>query len=68
MTFMLLSIILNGKVILLIFIICVLLFLLGYRIALVRASKMFARMMLDLQKGNVHIKIIEMKENKEKDK
>lgn len=63
-----LSIILNGKIILLIFIICVLLFLLGYRIASVRASKMFARMMLDLQKGNVHIKIIEMKENKEKDK
>lgn len=63
-----LSIILNGKVIVLIFINFILFFLLGYRIASVRASKMFARMMLDLQKGNIRIKIVEMKENKEKDK
>ena len=65
---MLLSIILNGKVLILLIIICILLFLLGYRIASVRASKMFARMMLDLQNGKIKIKIVEMEEDKEKDK
>jgi len=62
-----LSIILNGKVLILLIIICILLFLLGYRIASVRASKMFARMMLDLQKGKIKIKIVEM-ENEEQEK
>ena len=62
-----LSIILNGKVLILLIIICILLFLLGYRIASVRASKMFARMMLDLQNGKIKIKIVEM-ENEEQEK
>ena len=63
-----LSIILNGKVLILLIIICILLFLLGYRIASVRASKMFARFVIDLQQGKVRIKIVEMEEKKEKDK
>ncbi len=66
---MLLTIILTNKIIFLIIILFLSFFLLGYRIASVRASKMFAKMMLDLQKGNVHIKIIKIEEEKkEKDK
>lgn len=63
-----LSIILNGKVIVLIFITFILFFLLGYRIASVRASRMFARIMLDLQKGNIRIKIVEMENEKQEKK
>ena len=58
---MLLTIILTNKIIFLIIILFILFFLLGYRIASVRASKMFARFLLEQQKGNVKIKIVEIK-------
>lgn len=57
-------IILTTKSIIIIIILFILFFSLGYRIATIKASKMYARFLLEQQKGNVKIKIVEIKEEK----